>query len=190
MRTSCAKVAAVAGVCLLLATGCASSRAALDVVHVRGRTPAGLAALLQRPVRVPARCDLTRPVYLKGWGYSVGRPPLRAILNARSDSPRQSFQGRLFHGWWYAKVVWFEPSTTYHGWLLVRGVGLNRSPMGFLLDGSEHPRTALELHTVSPPQGQSSLAWPTATLVPHGGCYAYQVDGRSFSYSIIVRAYR
>jgi hypothetical protein len=95
----------------------------------------------------------------------------------------------MFHGWWYSKVVWIEP-VAYHGWVVVRGVGLDRSPMGFLLGGSQQPETALRLRYSQPPNGQASLSWATATLVPHGGCYAYQVDGRSFSYSIIVQAYR
>lgn len=109
-------------------------------------------------------------------------------MDSRHDTARESFQGSLFHGWWYAKVVWLEP-LAYHGWVLVRGVGADGARMGFLFGGSQRPQTALKL-PYTRIDGQRGLAWNTATLVPHGGCYAYQIDGPSFSYSIAVSAYR
>lgn len=189
--------AAIAGICALVAVGCgASARAPLTTVRVRADTSPELAALLRRPLRVPRRCKLTAPVYLKKYGWTVGRVPLRAIIgDASRDTARESFtpaRGRL-HGWWYAKVIWLEPSFKYHGWLLIRGIGLDGSRAGFL-SPNDRAQTALEFHarrtSAYPPPGQSDLAWSSAALLPHLGCYAYQVDGDSFSYSIIVRAYR
>jgi hypothetical protein len=189
VRAGIVSGAALVSVCGFLATGCGASRVRLEAVRVSAQTPHELASLLGRPVRVPRSCHLTKPVYVKGHGYSLGNWPLRAIMDRQQDSARESFKGGLFHGWWYAKVLWFVPST-YRGWLLVRGLGLDRSPMGFLLGAAQQGKTALRLHATAPPAGQSGSYWSTATLVPHGGCYAYQVDGRGFSYSILVRAYR
>jgi hypothetical protein len=189
MRTRCGAGAVIIGVCMLLAAGCGASRERLTVVRITAHTPPELAALLRRPVRMPKSCRLTKPVRLKTWGYTLGRQPLRAIVDSFHDGARQSFRGRTFHGWWYSKVVWIEP-VAYRGWVLVRGIGVDQSRMGFLLGGRQRPETALTLHYSPPPNGQSNLAWGTAALIPHGGCYAYQIDGRAFSYSIIVRAYR
>lgn len=190
MRPRRAQVAAIVGLCALFVCGCASSRTELSVVRVEAKTPSALAALLRRPVRTPKSCQLTKPVYLKKWGYALGRWPLRATFASHTDTAHESFRGRLFHGWWYSKVLWFEASPSYHGWLLVRGVDADRNQVGFLFGIDQRPRTALRFHASDPPPGQSAITWNTATLVPHGGCYAYQVDGSSFSYSIVVKAYR
>lgn len=190
MRARLVQGVAIVVVYSVFVCGCASSRQQLAVVRIHEKTPPALVALLRRPVRAPKGCRLSKPVYLKGWGYTLGRSPLRAIFDSRNANARESFRGRLFHGWWYSKVLWFEASPTYHGWLLVRGVDADRNQMGFLFGSGQQPQTALKLHAADPPPGQSALTWSTATLVPHGGCYAYQVDGSSFSYSILVRAYR
>jgi hypothetical protein len=194
---------AVVGVLLLVAcvlptTGCGAShttpRAPLSVVRVSSRTPRELARLLSRPVRVPKGCRLATPVHLGKWGWTLGRWPLHAIMNRLRNSAHESFEleptSDKLHGWWYAKVLWFAPKT-YHGWLLLRGIGLDRSSVGFL-EGGEVAHSALKLDAHAtpayPPPGQRYFFWTTATVVPRLGCYAYQVDGRTFSYSIVVQA--
>lgn len=188
MRIKVILAATLMGGCLLV-VGCGASREKLAVVAVSNRTPAGLATLLRRPVRVPKHCQLTKPVHLKRWGYALGQQPLLAIIDSRRNSANLIFPPGSYHGWWGTKVLWAEPSADYRGWLLVRGVGLDGSQMGF--QGADNrPRSALEFHAGSPQPGQSGLFWSTGTLIPHGGCYAYQVDGRDFSYSIVFQAHR
>ncbi len=203
MRARAAGCTAVFGLLLVAASGCGASlprpTVPLSIVRASRDTPAALAALLRRPVRVPESCRLTKAMYLTegGWnGWTLGRRPLRAVVDRLHDTAQQSFKlepadARL-RGWWYSKVLWLAPRK-YHGWLLVRGVGLDHGSMGFL-NGSDRPRSALTLADYptprEPPSGQRYSFWTTATLVPRLGCYAYQVDGRSFSYSIIVGATR
>ena len=185
MSVRLARSVVIIGASAVVATGCGTSRAKLAVLRVHAQTPTELATLLRRPVRTPKRCHLTKPVKLKRWGYTLGKGPLRAIFDSNKDNARVALSKGVFHdGWWNVKVLWFEPSASYRGWLLVRGVGVDGSAVGFV-GGSPRLQTALELHATDP-----EVSWTTGTLLPGSGCYAYQVDGRSFSYSIIVRAYR
>jgi hypothetical protein len=85
--------------------------------------------------------------------------------------------------WKGARVTWQAPG--YSGPILIRGRQLGGSgAVGF---GEGHvPYDELQLlgTAMSAPPGQ----WPSFTRVQSPGCYAYQVDGTSFSEVIVFRA--
>jgi hypothetical protein len=108
---------------------------------------------------------------------SAGSGPLR-------PSPTQialtSFVGSAWKG---AQVTW--QTSGYRGPILIRGrqVG-GAGGVGF---GEGHtPYDELQLlgNAMDAPPGQ----WPSFTRVQASGCYAYQVDGTSFSEVIVFRA--
>ena len=85
-----------------------------------------------------------------------------------------SFIGSAFRG---ARVNW--NASGYSGPILIRGRQVGGSgAVGF---GEGHvPYDELQL--------QGSGPWQSITRVPSTGCYFYQVDGTSFSSTIVFRA--
>jgi hypothetical protein len=92
-----------------------------------------------------------------------------------------SFLGSAWNG---GEVTW-GVSGSYSGPVLIRGRELGGShAVGF---GEGHtPYDELQLlgRAMGAPRGQ----WPSFTRVRSPGCYAYQVDGTSFSEVIVFRA--
>jgi hypothetical protein len=82
--------------------------------------------------------------------------------------------------WSGARVTWTAASS-YAGPILIRGRQLDGpSAVGF---GEGHvPYDELQF----PPGG--TRQWPTFTRIRAPGCYAYQVDGTSFSTVIVFKA--
>jgi hypothetical protein len=81
--------------------------------------------------------------------------------------------------WGVAKVLWFvRPS--YHGPVLVRGVGLDSS-YKVRVDRGRIPPAELRL-----PEGTKDR--PSYVRIRKSGCYAFQIDGWTFSRSIVFRA--
>ena len=78
-------------------------------------------------------------------------------------------------------------SSAYGGPILIRGRQVGGSgAVGF---GSGHvPFDELQLKDSAAPTSGGSRQWPTFTRVRGRGCYAYQVDGTSFSSVIVFRA--
>jgi len=85
-------------------------------------------------------------------------------------------------GWGGQKVLWFV-NPRYQGSVLVRG---------HQLDGPHSIRFGLELDQQLVLDTQSGgTPWPnfpSFTRLQAPGCYAYQVDGNTFSYLIIFQA--
>jgi hypothetical protein len=91
--------------------------------------------------------------------------------------------------WKGARVVW-SAASSYRGPVLIRGRQLGGSgAVGF---GEGHtPYDELQLlasGTGAPPAPNGGRTWLSFTRVPGPGCYAYQVDGVSFSSVIVFRA--
>jgi hypothetical protein len=81
--------------------------------------------------------------------------------------------------WGVAKVLWFvDPS--YRGPVLVRGIGLDNS-YRVRFDRGRIPPAELRL-----PEGTKDR--PSYVRIRKGGCYAFQIDGWTFSRSIVFRA--
>ncbi len=82
--------------------------------------------------------------------------------------------------WSGDKVLWFVSPTTV-GPVLVRG-GRIDAPGEVRFDLDMNPSPELRL--------PETLGHPSTTRVRAAGCYAYQVDGQSFSYAVVFRAER
>jgi hypothetical protein len=130
---------------------------------------------------VPA--SVRRPLHIPALG-SGGSCPVSAGNGPLKPSPTglaaTSFIGSSWKG---ARVTW--QSSGYQGPILIRGrqVG-GQGAIGF---GEGHtPYDELQLlgRAMGAPSGQ----WPSFTRVQAPGCYAYQVDGTSFSELIVFRA--
>ncbi len=106
------------------------------------------------------------PAYPIGWGDGT-----IAITWRRNDVDATL--------WGVAKVLWFvDPA--YRGPVLVRGIGLDNS-YRVRFDRGRIPPTELRL-----PEGTKDR--PSYVRIRKPGCYAFQIDGWTFSRSIVFRA--
>ena len=118
------------------------------------------------------------------WRGASGRGPAWPIGLAQPGSVlRFTYPpppGSLMYGseWSGNKVLWFV-SPAVVGPVLVRGRRID-GPGDVRFDLDLNPSTELRLPT--------TLGHPSTTRVRAAGCYAYQVDGPSFSYPIVFRA--
>lgn len=92
-------------------------------------------------------------------------------------------------GWYYLKVLWVS-RPEYTGPILIRGQqidGPNALLFGSSLTGQDLlPELELPAGSGGPsPHGWSG--WPSYTMPRAPGCYAYQVDGLSFTEVIVFR---
>jgi hypothetical protein len=89
-------------------------------------------------------------------------------------------------GWVGQKSPWLI-APDYHGPVLVRGARIDGTgEMRFAFGTGQHLRTL----RVAAHSGQQRNGWrviPSLTLVRKPGCYAYQVDGTTFSQVIVIR---
>lgn len=91
--------------------------------------------------------------------------------------------------WSGSKVLWLVDRKKHRGRILVRGRQLDGPNgirfedgwPGFTRKGSLNPSIELRIEEEMPDQ-------PATTRVRAAGCYAYQVDGRSFTYLIVFEA--
>jgi hypothetical protein len=136
--------------------------------------------------RVPA--SLRRPLHLP---HSTGSGcPVSATSTPVSSSGGSRLTAQRFVGshWLAAHVTW-RAAVGYHGPVLIRGRRLDGGgAVGF---GEGHtPYDELQLMNSGRGEATTSgggRAWLSLTRVQHPGCYAYQVDGSSFSHVIVFR---
>jgi len=162
---------------------------------VLGATSARVAdpfAKLHRPLRIPniaagARCPVTparTATGLVGAGpvYPVGGFP--ALTFTYPPQRDQTWYGSAWSG---NKILWLgRPS--YRGPILIRGRQLD-GPHELRFGPGMRPRRELLLHVVGvAPSGWRN--WPSYTRLRAEGCYAWQVDGETFSTLIVFRAGR
>jgi len=84
-----------------------------------------------------------------------------------------------------SKVLWVI-APRYSGPVLIRGRQVDGSkPLWFQLGGNQPALPEMQLPPGTIPGWR---AWPSATLLTKAGCYAWQVDGTSFSTVIVFRA--
>lgn len=155
----------------------------------------GVPDALRRPLHLPALqandpCPTRRPHTVNPeTSPALGNGPVYPILTPEQDRllfeyppPRRSpFAGSEWSG---AKVLWIaQPS--YGGPVLVRGGQIDGSnPLGF--ESGTIPFAELQF---APRRGAPGWRyWPTYTRVRAPGCYAYQIDGTTFSYVIAFQA--
>jgi hypothetical protein len=157
--------------------------------------PPSAADALRRPLHLPklkrgARCPLS-PSRL--WSPTTGqrlngRGPA-FLVATEAATVRMNFAYSDEQGWYAQKTPWVI-GREYGGALLVRGARIDRrGQVRFARGYGEHLR---ELYwdagadqSLTPDPAYRFLA--SATLVRARGCYAFQVDGESFSRLIVVR---
>ena len=147
------------------------------------------AALARRPLALPTMsasgaCPVApAKVISPDFGPALGDGPVYAVGFGSESSA--SLTGLLQEGgWYYIKVLWVA-HPTYRGPVLVRG-GRMDAPGELRFEHGQDPPRALRLHTDSAPSLASGWRnWPTYTRVRSPGCYAYQVDGPTFTDVIV-----
>ena len=141
-----------------------------------GTCTGAVPAALRRPLAIPA-----------------GGGPCPITLNTPSPVTvpvtAQLGFARVSASTWLAASVTWRVGPSYSGPVLIRGRELgSATPVGF--GTGAVPVDELQLldsgQGIAQPRG--GRAWRTVTRVPAAGCYAYQVDGTSFSAVIVFRA--
>jgi hypothetical protein len=142
----------------------------------RGDCTGHVPASLRRPLH------LTRPSGSKGCPVSAGGSPV--WMAGRPALTAQRFVGSH---WLAAHVTW-RAAAGYHGPVLIRGRRLGGAGVVGFGEGHE-PYDELQLRDSGRGAAMSGggRAWMSLTRVRRAGCYAYQVDGTSFSRVIVFR---
>jgi hypothetical protein len=155
------------------------------------------ATLARRPLHLPAlrsgrACPVSRarvahslaPEF--GFLFVLGRGPAYPLgFDARSTLTNGGRPPTAKHGWRPYKVLW-AVSPRYRGPVLVRGHQLG-GPNALRFDTG----SPIAVQFAFLADGNNSGGWSAAatyTWTRSPGCYAYQVDGTSFSRIIVFRA--
>jgi hypothetical protein len=148
-----------------------------------------------RPLHFPrvagAHCPASRGRYVAtptASGIALGSGPVRVFINNPGDLRHGMARlGSTGVPGWLALKTHFFSVPAYHGPFLVRAKRLDRS--GPITLGARPTQTA-PLLVPSGPAANGLAGWrefPYSTFVKAPGCYAWQVDGLTFSKTIIVR---
>jgi hypothetical protein len=143
----------------------------------QGTCTGSVPAALRRPLKLPSADGGPCPITLNAQPASTGRAPAGVGFRGVSGSP-----------WTIAEATWRVPAS-YSGPLLIRGAMLGGGALGF--GTGPVPYDELQLFDAgqgAPRVAGGGRAWITYTRVRSAGCYAYQVDGTSFSEVVVFRA--
>jgi hypothetical protein len=150
---------------------------------------------LRRPLRLrpvsDGTCPLTVPVrrVAPSYGNALGLGPVYPIVGGPDATvsfvyppPPTTAYPKGFGG---QKVLW-AIGPAYTGPVLIRGRQLDgTNPLWFQVGGGGSALPEMQLPPSTAPGWRD---WPSATLLTKAGCYAWQVDGMSFSTVIVFRA--
>ncbi|TMM21872.1 MAG: hypothetical protein E6F95_09800 [Actinobacteria bacterium] len=160
----------------------------------------GVPGMLWRPLSLPTlgtgeTCPVAAPHRVsRRYGPAVGDGPVLAVgLASKTVLPFEYPPSKrsIFYGskWGGSKVLWIgDPS--YAGPVLIRGAQLDgRHLVGFSVGDGSTAYNNLQFPPGRAPEGNDGWReWPSETRLQASGCYAYQVDGTSFSEVIVFRA--
>jgi len=146
-------------------------------------------APIRRPLQLPtyspnAGCQLTEPANLDLSQYGLtsqnfGRMPALVYLHGWPEATlRVTFSDPLFGPWGPAKVLWFIDPSYRGGQVLVRGRQLD-GLRSVRFGGGYYPTFELKL--------SGALDHPSTARFTAPGCYGFQVDGTTFSETIVFR---
>jgi hypothetical protein len=206
-------------VAVLVLVGCGGARQAREPATPDGLRPAGgyasyaacaafspgcsgaVPRALRRPLHLPrltvaARgCPVSRSARIAGFvGPASGPGPVYPMLGGSGPVtfvyPPPSTSQLAGSSWGDLKVLWVAEAS-YGGPVLVRGRQIDGPHAVGFGDGrvpvSEIQLLAPGAFAVGQPDGWR--AWPSSARLAAGGCYAFQVDGTTFS-SVVVFAAR
>jgi hypothetical protein len=136
--------------------------------------------------KIDRRVDWTR-MHIFG-GYGIGRGPVYPGLPTRSISATRDEQ---YGSKWYGEKVFWFVAASYRGRVLIRGRRID-GPGRVGFNGTKAPDAELRIEpydTVSwTGQPRYSRGIPSGVRILTKGCYAFQVDGTTFSRTIVVTA--
>jgi hypothetical protein len=141
-----------------------------------GTCTGAVPATLRRPLHLPSADGGPCPVTLTVDGPVSAGTRTEVGFQSDGDSP-----------WQQAQVTW-TASGAYAGPVLIRGGEVGGGGMGF--GEAATPYDELQLLDAgegAPRVPDGGRAWLTDTRVQSSGCYAYQVDGTTFSEVIVFR---
>jgi hypothetical protein len=164
-------------------------------------------SLWQRPLHLPSvaagqRCPATPGQnFTEGYGPGLGRGPVFLLVTGPNDGTlRADVLGSLVgesKGWSGQQVRWVV-HPLYQGPVLVRGSRIDGAGALEFNGGLDQPVDPAQMVAVPPLThlrlvGDSSygapwITWVTYIRVREAGCYAVQLDGLSFSETIVFRA--
>jgi hypothetical protein len=166
-----------------------------------GQSPSTPAALLARPLHLPAlsagqSCPATHgdPIATSFFnGVAFGGGPVRVMIANEGDLRRGDVDlgGTGAPGWSALQTLWFS-APGYQGPFVVRGRRLGASGVIEVRPGStglvpgSGPLIVPAGATANTQDGYRTV--PGSTWARSPGCYAWQVDGRDFSEVIVVDA--
>jgi hypothetical protein len=143
----------------------------------QGTCTGAVPAALRSPLKLPAADGGPCPITLNAQPASTGTPSAGVGFRRVSGSP-----------WLIAEVTWRVPHS-YAGPLLIRGGRLGGGALGFGTGAVPYDELQLRDAGLGAPRVLGGgRAWITYTRVRSAGCYAYQVDGTSFSEVVVFRA--
>jgi hypothetical protein len=172
-----------------------------DVYFPVRNNPYALRRPLQLPRLAPGEpCPVTAVDSSLDWSSTygiapgVGQGPVYPVGLASGVlriAPAKAFRSRSWGG---QKVLWFA-LPTYTGPVLIRGARIDGT--GTVRFGQD-PVPAKELLISGPQQAipggvtppKDARYRPSTTRVQGPGCYAFQIDGRTFSRTVVFRAVR
>jgi hypothetical protein len=191
-------------VCVAAVVGCAStvtpegtadrpsSPPPIAAATPRGSNPAGidwtsLATAMRMPTIGTAICPRSiGHVVSKSYGAGLGDGPVYPVGVFVDGVLLVVAEAGVYR----AKVLWVS-AASYAGPVLIRGARLDGpGPVQFSA-GNTQPVEQLRLlqpGAFSPDEEPGWREWPSYTVVPQPGCYAYQVDGTSFTNVIVFEA--
>jgi len=204
----CMMCSLLIAVIAVLVTACATNTPPDGISHVTPTSGANLWQILQqRPLHLPAPrpgspCPTTHGHrVIPELGFLLGNGPVYADFSGSGPNGNelgilqyadaQSFAGGGSH-WGGQKVIFFI-NPTYQGPVLIRGRQLD-GPGMIRFNGSNDPPNVSDQALLTELRLMGDMGgapWPSGgsyTRLQTPGCYAYQVDGLTFSYSIIFKA--
>ena len=125
-------------------------------------------------------------------GVALGARPVRAVLGTTGDIVHgiADLDANGVSGWRMIKTLWYvEPS--YNGPVIIRAKRLDAAGPVIMGGSGALPASATPLVIPPGPTVNSELGWraaPSGTWAKSRGCYAFQIDGLTFSEMIVVRA--
>jgi len=164
-----------------------------------GREKGQVPDLLKRSLRFPTlhnddTCPATPGAPVDTYtsyfvGTALGDGPVRVAIGSRGDLLHGQAQlgSTDSRGWFALETLWFA-MPDYSGPFVIRGERLGGSgPIN--VDGSATNPSPLVVPPGPTPNTEGGIrVAPVSTWVRSPGCYAWQVDGLSFSYVIVVNA--
>jgi hypothetical protein len=143
----------------------------------QGTCTGAVPATLRRPLKLPSDDGGPCPITLNAQPASIGK--------ASGGLGFHNVSGSL---WMIGEATWRVPAS-YTGPLLIRGEMLGGGALGF--GTGTVPYDELQLLDAgrgAPRVIGGGRAWITYTRIRSEGCYAFQVDGTTFSEVLVIRA--